>query len=131
MTTNNDCPLVIIRWQDSGQPLPSWQHLSELPRTRPIECATVGWLLKDDADVKVVCQSVGDIECPENAQASGIMTIPARCVLSTERLTEMAEERRPRARAPRAPRRCRPTSSSRPRKTASRPALEAWDQAGR
>ena len=83
-----DCPLVIIRWQDSAQPLPSWQYLSALPRTRPIECATVGWLLQDDDDIKVICQSVGDLENPKNAQASGIMTIPARCVLSIEKLTE-------------------------------------------
>jgi hypothetical protein len=83
-----DCPLVIIRWQDSAQPLPSWQYLSALPRTRPIECATVRWLLKDDDDIKVICQSVGDLDNPKNAQASGIMTIPARCVLSIEKLTE-------------------------------------------
>ena len=83
-----DCPLVIIRWQDSAQPLPSWQYLSALPRTQPIECATVGWLLKDDDDIKVICQSVGDLDNPKNAQASGIMTIPARCVLSIEKLTE-------------------------------------------
>jgi hypothetical protein len=82
------CPLVIIRWQDSAQPIPSWRHLSQLPATRAIECATVGWLLKDDADVKVLCQSVGDLDNPLNAQASGIMTIPARCVISIERLTE-------------------------------------------
>jgi hypothetical protein len=84
----NDCPLVIVRWLDSAQPLPAWQYLSALPRTRPVECATVGWLLKDDADIKVVCQSVGDLDNPKNAQASGIMTIPARCVLSIEKLTE-------------------------------------------
>src|ERR1700730_13408373 len=83
-----DCPLVIIRWLDSAQPLPSWQYLSALPRTRPIECATVGWLLKDDDDMKVICQSVGDLGNPKNAQASGIMTIPACCVLSIEKLTE-------------------------------------------
>ena len=83
-----NCPLVIIRWQDSAQPLSSWQYLSALPRTRPIECATVGWLLKDDDDIKVICQSVGDLDNPKNAQASGIMTIPARCVISIEILTE-------------------------------------------
>jgi hypothetical protein len=73
---------------DSAQPLPSWQYLSALPQTRAIECATVGWLLKDDPDLKVICQSVGDLGSPENAQASGIMTIPARCILSIETLIE-------------------------------------------
>jgi hypothetical protein len=82
------CPLVIIRWQDSAQPIPAWKHLSQLPATRAIECATVGWLLKDNDDVKVLCQSVGDLDSPQNAQASGIMTIPTRCVISIERLTE-------------------------------------------
>jgi hypothetical protein len=82
------CPLVIIRWQDSAQPIPAWKHLSHLPSTRPIECATVGWLLKDDDDVKVLCQSVGDLHDAHNAQASGIMTIPARCIISIERLAE-------------------------------------------
>ena len=81
-------PLVIIRWLDSAQPLPSWQYLSALPQTRAIECATVGWLLRDDDDLKVICQSVGDLASPKNAQASGIMTIPARCILSIERLIE-------------------------------------------
>lgn len=83
-----DCPLVIIRWQDSAQPISAWKHISDLPRTGPIECATVGWLLKDNDEVKVICQSVGDLHNPHNAQASGIMTIPARCVLSIERLSE-------------------------------------------
>ncbi len=90
------CPLVIIRWQDSAQPISAWKYLSDLPRTWPIECATVGWLLKDDDDVKVICQSVGDLHNPNNAQASGIMTIPARCVVSIERLSE---ERKPTAAA--------------------------------
>ena len=83
-----DCPLVIIRWEDSAQPIPAWRHLSQLPETRAIECATVGWLLKDDDDIKVLCQSVGDLDNAHNAQASGIMTIPTRCVISIERLTE-------------------------------------------
>ena len=82
------CPLVIIRWLDSRQPCGQWRYLSSLPDVRPVEVATVGWLVKDTADVKVVCQNVGDLENPERAQASGIMTIPTRCVLSVEKLTE-------------------------------------------
>lgn len=85
---NDECPLVIIRWQDSGQPIPAWQHLSALNPAKAIECATVGWLLRDDGETKVVCQSVGDLQNPANAQASGIMTIPTRCVISIDGLSE-------------------------------------------
>jgi hypothetical protein len=83
-----DCPLVIIRWQDSRQPCGHWRFLSALPETSAVEVATVGWLVKNTADVMVVCQNVGDLAHPEKAQASGIMTIPTRCVLSVEKLTE-------------------------------------------
>ncbi|MGZ5914489.1 MAG: hypothetical protein ACXWJU_04070 [Hyphomicrobium sp.] len=83
-----DCPLVIIRWQDSRQPCGHWRFLSALPETSAVEVATVGWLVKNTSDVIVVCQNVGDLAHPEKAQASGIMTIPTRCVLSVERLTE-------------------------------------------
>jgi hypothetical protein len=84
----SECPLVIIRWLDSRQPCGQWRYLSTLPEARPVEVATVGWLIQDTVDVKVVCQNVGDFEDPVKAQASGIMTIPTRCVLSIERLTE-------------------------------------------
>jgi hypothetical protein len=84
----SDCPLVIIRWLDSRQPCGQWRYLSALPEARPVEVATVGWLVRETADVKVVCQSIGDLQYPEKAQASGIMAIPTRCVLSVERLTE-------------------------------------------
>jgi hypothetical protein len=83
------CPLVLIRWQDSRQPTSAWRFLSDVGEPSAVECATVGWLLKDNRDVKVVCQSVGDLDDPENAQASGVMTIPARCVISIERLEEI------------------------------------------
>lgn len=82
------CRLVIIRWQDSRQPCGQWRYLRALPDQRPVEVASVGWLLKDTEEVKVLAQNIGDLTHPENAQASGIMTIPTRCVLSIETLTE-------------------------------------------
>jgi hypothetical protein len=83
MTDN--CPLVLIRRLDSRQPCAAWRYLADVGEPKAVECATVGWLLKDNADVKVVCQSVGDLGDPENAQASGVMAIPARCVIASER----------------------------------------------
>jgi hypothetical protein len=85
----SDCRLVIIRWQDSRQPCGQWRYLSTLPEQKPVEVASVGWLVKDTAEVKVLAQNIGDLASPENAQASGIMTIPTRCVLSIETLTEI------------------------------------------
>ncbi len=87
---NGHCRLVIVRWQDSRQPCGQWRYLSALPEHTPVEVASVGWLIRDTAEVKVLCQNIGDLASPDNAQASGIMTIPTRCVLSIEALTEEA-----------------------------------------
>jgi hypothetical protein len=84
----NNCPLVIVRWEDSAQPIERWQHLSELVLPDIVECATVGWLIRDDDKVKVVAQSFGGINAEDNMQASGVMAIPARCVISIEILEE-------------------------------------------
>lgn len=83
-----NCPLVLIEWEDSRQPHGAWQWLSKLGNPKPVKCATVGWLLKDGPEAKVICQSMGDIEDEDDMQAGGVMTIPARCVLSIVRLTE-------------------------------------------
>ncbi|WP_072396351.1 hypothetical protein [Hyphomicrobium sp. CS1GBMeth3] len=87
---SGDCRLVIIRWQDSRQPCGKWRYLSDLSEPKPVEVASVGWLVRDTDEVKVLCQNIGDLGSPDNAQASGIMTIPTRCVLSIEKLTEEA-----------------------------------------
>lgn len=86
-----DCPLVIVRWEDSAQPVARWQHLADMDMPDTVECATVGWLIRDDDKVKVVAQSMGGINTDDNIRTSGVMAIPARCVISIERLEEAAE----------------------------------------
>jgi hypothetical protein len=83
-----DCPLVMVTWEDSRQPVAKWSYLSDLPETKPVRCTTVGWLLRNGPDSKVLAQSLGDIDCDDDMQAGGVMVIPARCVLSVVRLEE-------------------------------------------
>jgi hypothetical protein len=86
----DDCPLVLIEWEDSRQPSGQWVYLSAIAEDHsPVLCATVGWLIKDTAEVKVVCQSMADIDKDDDMQAGGVMVIPARCVLSIARLEEV------------------------------------------
>lgn len=82
-----DCPLVMISWLDSRQPNPAWWRISDLNDSpMPVECATVGWLVHDGSDCKVVCQSVADLTT-DDAQVGGVMTIPSRAVLRIDVLT--------------------------------------------
>jgi hypothetical protein len=85
----NECPLVLIRWEDSRQPVRTWQFLSDIELPETCECVSVGWLLKDEPDRKVVAQSLGGTE--DDAQAMGVMVIPTRAVISIERLEEVSD----------------------------------------
>lgn len=83
-----DCRLVLIRWEDSRQPCGQWRFLSAMPVAKAVEVASVGWLVEDTSEIKVICQNIGDLGNPEKAQASGIMVIPSRCVIAIEPISE-------------------------------------------
>ena len=81
--------LVIIEWEDSRQPNGAWKHLAEAQQWAPVKCASVGWLVADDAQKKVLAPNMGDIDDASNIQLSGEIVIPTSCVLSVTRLTEL------------------------------------------
>jgi hypothetical protein len=46
--------LVLIEWEDSGQPAPEWRWLDDVGAASPVRCQTVGFLVREDNGVKVV-----------------------------------------------------------------------------
>lgn len=81
------CPLVMIEWEDSEQPVGAWTRLADLERVAPMRIASVGWLVQDDAEMKALAPNVGGQDA-STAQASGVIRIPTRCVVSIQRLKE-------------------------------------------
>ena len=59
VTRSNACPLVMIEWEDSAQPLPSWSYLASFEPTGTILCASVGWLIRGDDQVKALAPNWG------------------------------------------------------------------------
>ncbi len=82
------CPLVFIEWEDSAQPIPGWQHLSDFRPSPTVKCVSVGWLVFDGEDMKALAPNMGGLESECNAQISGVIRIPARCVTRTVYLNE-------------------------------------------
>lgn len=82
------CPLVMIEWEDSAQPIPNWTYLSSFEPTGTVRCASVGWLIRDDAQVKVLAPNMGAINDERSLQVSGVIQIPTSCVLRVTRLPE-------------------------------------------
>jgi hypothetical protein len=75
-------PLIVIEWVDSCYE-PRW-HLDE-PTTTPTRCRSVGWLVHDGRDAKVVAPNIGDEDHGE-LQRNGEMTIPACAIKRMRRI---------------------------------------------
>jgi hypothetical protein len=84
--------LVLIEWIDSSQPVPAWHFLSDLPDMEPIRCISVGWLVCETAEVKMLAPNVGNFESEDNKQASGFIRIPTRCITRQSLLVESLKE---------------------------------------
>ncbi len=78
----------MIEWEDSAQPIPAWSHLASFEAPGTIHCASVGWLIRDDDQMKALAPNMGALNDENNVQVSGVIQIPARCVLQVTRLKE-------------------------------------------
>ncbi len=77
--------LVQIEWVDSRQPTASWQRVSALDYLAECRCTSVGFLLRDSDQAKVLAASIADDG--DELQATGVFVIPTAAVLSMKLLT--------------------------------------------
>ena len=79
--------LVLVEWVDSYGCSASWQSLAE-STPAPMVCRSVGWLLHDTTDWKVIVPHLSDANHQNTEQQGcGDMTIPTRSILSVTDLT--------------------------------------------
>lgn len=72
--------LVLIEWQDSYCAT-GWQHISTLD-AEPLVCRSVGWLVRESAECKVVAPHLSAEHSEAPLQGNGVMAIPTRAILS-------------------------------------------------
>jgi hypothetical protein len=82
------CPLVLVEWEDSRQPNPGWVRLASLDEPVSVRCVSVGWLINNGPDAKMLAPNLGDLDDIDSVQASGVMQIPTRCIKSVVELQE-------------------------------------------
>ena len=71
--------LVIVEWEDSAQPSPTWQWVKDYEFPSIVRCTSVGYLIAQTRDAIAIAPNLGDL-AREQIQASGIMRIPASAV---------------------------------------------------
>ena len=79
--------LVLIEWEDSHVD-GVWHQVSGEIEDRALLCRSVGWLLLDGVQAKVIAPHLNEAEEGVPLQGCGIMTIPARAVLRVTELTQ-------------------------------------------
>ena len=78
--------LVLIEWQDSLGCSANWQKLDGVEPPKPLLCQSVGWLLYDGDDCKVVVPHVTRDHASAPRQGCGDMTIPTKCITKLKTL---------------------------------------------
>jgi hypothetical protein len=86
---SDGCPLVLIEWEDSTQPQGRWQWLSSVEMPRSVRCLSVGFLIRDTATAKTLAPNLGNVDCEDDVQASGLISIPARAIIRISRVKEI------------------------------------------
>jgi hypothetical protein len=71
-------PLIFVEWVDSHT-VTGWKKLSTLEENEPLRCVSVGWLIHDGEETKVIAPHLSR----GSEQGNGIMVIPAGAILRT------------------------------------------------
>ena len=74
----------MIEWEDSCQPSSAWAFLASVPEHKPVHCVSVGWLIQDGAEVKVLAPNFGCIDNDASVQASGVIRDRKSVTLNTK-----------------------------------------------
>ncbi len=85
------CQLVLIEWEDSTQPQGRWQGLSAVGVPKVVRCVSVGFLVRATRESKTLAPNLGNVDCDDDVQASGLISIPARAVLRIVKIEETSE----------------------------------------
>jgi hypothetical protein len=83
---------VAIEWIQPREPYGGWTDLAHV-EPQPVQtCYSVGRLVHDDDCVKILAGSAVVVGDEERIEVSGVIEIPARCVVRIVRLVEVERQ---------------------------------------
>jgi hypothetical protein len=78
--------LVLIEWEDSFGCSSRWQALEAAQSAKPLLCQSVGWLVHDGKECKVLVPHLTTEHQNAGRQGCGDMTIPVRSIVKIKTL---------------------------------------------
>jgi succinate dehydrogenase/fumarate reductase flavoprotein subunit len=87
-----DYRLVLIEWEDSFGCSPSWVVIGGDLAPSVMMCRSVGWLVYDGADCKVIVPHLNQADHPNaSLQGCGDMTIPSSAIKSINEISIISQ----------------------------------------
>jgi hypothetical protein len=71
--------MVLVEWEDSARPIPSWEWVDNYQVPAVISCISVGFLIADENSAIALAPNLGDVG-HERIQASGILRVPRSAI---------------------------------------------------
>ena len=71
--------MVIVEWEDSTQPIASWEWIDNYTSPTTMRCLSVGYVIGETKDALALAPNLGDFEY-DRVQAGGIIRIPRSAV---------------------------------------------------
>lgn len=75
-------PLLVVEWLDASRLSDGWMDLDAIPEVYMHKCVSVGFLVSENKDGKILVPTVGDIGNPSNRHTYGGMMIPRKAIIS-------------------------------------------------
>lgn len=93
--SGNAMDLVLVEWEDSHGD-GAWHPIGDEIADRALVCRSVGWLVLHGKNAVVIAPHINEQEPGVPLQGCGVMTIPARAVLSIQYLAHcIADAKQP------------------------------------
>lgn len=79
-------PLVMIEWTDASRLAIGWMDYADIPDPYLHRAVSVGFLVSENENGKIIVPTIADFEHPDNRHTYGGMLIPRSAILSERRL---------------------------------------------
>lgn len=73
--------LVLIEWIDSSRLSDGWMDISAIPDPYPHKCVSVGFLVAQNENAKILVPTIGDVDHIDNSHTYGGMMIPRSAIV--------------------------------------------------
>lgn len=81
--------MVLVEWIDASGIRDGWTSLSDIPSPDPPKCVSVGFLVRENNQGKIVVPTIADVENRDNRHGYGGIVIPSSAILSVKQITRV------------------------------------------